>query len=57
MEDHLNMLDPNRHSKKRSFKEAFTPNELGNKFSSKQDLISYLNEHCKYKDTFLTSCM
>ena len=32
---------------RRDYRTAFLPDELANKFRSKQDLITYLSEHCK----------
>ena len=34
-------------SKKRTFKEAFLPNELAGKFRGKPDFIKYFKESCK----------
>ena len=35
-------------SKKRSYREAFLPDELASRFKSKYDLRQYMSEHCKY---------
>ena len=42
----ISSADP---AKKRKFRESFCPEEFSNKFSSKQDLYSYMSEHRKYK--------
>ena len=46
-------MDLNQHqhqateSKKRTYKEAFLPQELSNRFRSKLDFVKYFKECCK----------
>ena len=47
----ISSADP---AKKRKFRESFCPEEFSNKFSSKQDLYSYMSEHRKCKVSPLT---
>ena len=49
--------DPKPVAQKRTFKEAFRPSELANKFSSKADLINYCKEHRKSFQLFLTDSL
>ena len=41
------VYDQSYPSKKRTFKEAFLPNELAGKFRGKPDFIKYFKECCK----------
>ena len=44
-------------SKKRSYREAFLPDELASRFKSKYDLRQYMSEHCKYFWFYITSLL
>ena len=44
-EHNATMIDTGAGAQKRSYREAFLPDELKNRFGSKQDLIQYFSEH------------
>ena len=41
-------IDQMSKSKKRSYREAFLPDELASRFKSKYDLRQYMSEHRKF---------
>ena len=47
-EHNATMIDTGPGASKRTYREAFLPDELKNRFGSKQDLIQYFSEHREY---------
>ena len=55
MQENTEMADASQtQSRKRKFNQVFAPVEIANRFSSKQDLITYLTDHCKFQSYTLT---
>ena len=51
------LLTSNEPASKRTYKQTFCPEEFTNKFSSKQDLYTYMSEFRKYDPHTLTAVM
>ena len=57
VEENSMQVDQVSKSKKRSYREAFLPDELASRFKSKYDLRQYMSEHCKYYWFYITNLL